>query len=91
MEIVDVIHDCKDGWHKFTSPQIPGLYIVAAADDLEEAYADIPRAIAELIFADRGRRPVVRAESSYAEYLKTLPASRRPSEIRHYSVEFLAA
>ena len=57
--IIDVIHSTQGVWHKFTSPQIPGLYMVVAGSDLERAYADIPKAIAELIFNDAGRRPVV--------------------------------
>lgn len=88
--IIDVIHELKDGWHKFTSPQIPGFYLVAEQNDLERAYDDIPRSIEALILHDRHERVTVRPEKTYADYLATLPQSHRPA-IRHYSVEKIAA
>ncbi len=88
--IIDVMHVHEDGWHKFTSSQIPGLYLIVESRDLEQAYDDIPRAIEELIFVDSGKRVTVRPEKTYSDYYKTLPDSHRPI-IRHYSVEPLAA
>jgi hypothetical protein len=88
--IIDVRHECANGWHEFTSPQVPGLYIVAEQDDLEAAYEDVPVVLALLIEADTGRKVTVKREPSYEEYVDALPESYRPS-IRHYSVEKLAA
>jgi hypothetical protein len=86
VEIVTVLDACEDGWHKFTSLEIPGLYMVVPQHDLEAAYRDIPRAIETLIFTDSGIRVSVRPETTYSEYLTSLPDSRRPIP-RHYSVE----
>ncbi len=90
MEMITVMHAHEDGWHEFTSPQIPGLYMIVESHDLGGAYEDLPRAIEELIFFDTGRRVVVKPEKTFSEYLITLPASHRPV-VRHYSVEQLAA
>jgi hypothetical protein len=82
VEIITVVHECEDGWHKFTSPEIPGLYMIVRQHDLEAAYSDIPRAIEMLIFADNGQRVSVRPQTTYSEYLKSLPESLR-SITRH--------
>ncbi len=88
--IIEVKHEVSNGWHEFTSPQVPGLYIVAEMDDLEAAYEDVPMVIAQLIEADFGLKVVVEREPSYSEYLDGLPEAFKPS-IRHYSVEKIAA
>jgi hypothetical protein len=88
--IIDVIHECSEGWHKFTSPQVPGFYLVAERDDLERAYEDIPRSIEALIFHDRKERVTVRPEKTYSDYVASLPEAHEPA-IRHYSVEKRAA
>jgi hypothetical protein len=90
VEIVTVLHECQEGWHKFTSLEIPGLYMVVPQNDLEAAYDDLPRAIAELIFADSGVRVSVRPQKTYSEHLDSLPESQHPIP-RHYSVERKAA
>jgi hypothetical protein len=90
MEIITVLHEAEDEWHKFTSLEIPGLYMVVRQDDLEAAYKDIPRAIEELILADTGKRVSVHPQKTYGEYLTTLPQSHHPVP-RHYSVERAAA
>jgi hypothetical protein len=90
VSIISVVHEFEDGWHKFTSLEVPGLYMVVSAHDLEAAYDDLPRAIELLIFMDTSKRVSVRSEKTYREYLNNLPQSHRP-EIRHYSVEPLAA
>ena len=88
--IIEVRHEFTNGWHEFTSPQIPGLYVVAELDDLEAAYEDVPVVIGQLIEADFGLKVTITREPSYEEYLEGLRESFRPS-IRHYSVMKLAA
>jgi hypothetical protein len=34
-----VKHEHRDGWHTFTSPQLPGLCV--ASTDLQKAYKDV--------------------------------------------------
>jgi hypothetical protein len=89
--IIDVSHTCSDGWHEFTSPQIPGLFLTAPRDDLPTVFEEIPVIIAELIKGDTGFAYSVKAEQSYDDYVARLPEEYRPTTIRHYSVEKLAA
>jgi hypothetical protein len=88
--IISVVHEYEDGWHKFTSLEVPGLYMVVGSHDLEAAYDDLPRAIELLIFMDTGKHVSVRPEKTYREYVGNLPQSHRPT-VRHYSVEPQAA
>jgi hypothetical protein len=85
--VIDVVHECSEGWHELTSPQIPGLYIVVEQDDLEAAFHDVPAAIEMLIEADTGRRVKVVQLESYDEYVEKLPPAYRPASIRHYTVQ----
>jgi hypothetical protein len=73
------VNDASDGgWHKFTSPQVPGFYIVAPDDSVDSAYADIPRAIELLYLHNRQQKVEVRSDRV---------AERGPrSAVRQYSV-----
>jgi hypothetical protein len=62
VEIITVLHKCENGWHEFTSPQIPGLFMVVEQTDLAAAWRDLPRAIEKLIFVDTGDRVTVMPE-----------------------------
>ena len=42
VEIITVLHECADGWHTFTSPEVPGFYMIVEESDLQGAYEDIP-------------------------------------------------
>ncbi len=84
-EIVDVRHVCTDGYHKFTSPQVPGLYLIAEQEHLEEVYAEIPQVIAAIINADFKSDVQVTIQKSYAAYENELPPEFKP-EFSHYSV-----
>lgn len=88
--IVGVLHEIDDGWHKFTSPQVPGLYIVVESRNLRTVYEDLPTAIAELIEAATHKKVVVRLEKTYDQFIKSLPETER-QDVLHYSVEPLAA
>jgi hypothetical protein len=84
--IVDVRHSCSDGWHKFTSVQVPGLYLVAEQNHLEEAYGEIPILIESIIRADFGTPVTVEIVQTYSDYLEKLPPEYHP-EFIHYSVK----
>jgi hypothetical protein len=88
-QVITVQHDCKDGWHAFTCPEVPGFHLVSTDSDLEAAYAQVPEAIAEIIEADTGFPTAVELENSYSEYLVKVPDEMRPA-IRHYSVKRIA-
>jgi hypothetical protein len=89
MKIIDVSHSCIDGWHEFTSRQVPGLYLIAEHDGLESAYNDLPLAIKHIVEADTGVEVVIEAHQTYDEYAETLPDHYFPSV--YYSIERVAA
>jgi hypothetical protein len=90
MEIVTVLHVCEEGWHKFTSPELPGLYMIVPQDDLGAAYADLPRAIEELIYADTGKRVSAQPQKTFGDCLSAIARTQDPIP-QHYSIEFKAA
>jgi len=52
MAKITVIHEKKDGWNEFTSPDLPGLYVACADADLELTFADLPNIISAIIAHD---------------------------------------
>ena len=87
--IIDVMHECGDGWHTFTSPHLPGLFLTAEQADLPAIYEQIPVAIAALAKADFGKDIVVKLVKSYSDYAAALPVTHQP--VSHYEVVDLAA
>jgi hypothetical protein len=85
-QVISVAHVCRDGWHTFTCPEVPGFHLVSTEADLEAAYAQVPEAIAEIIESDTGVPTEVELENSYSEYLAKLPDGMQPP-LRHYSVK----
>jgi hypothetical protein len=84
LRVVSVVHEIRDGWHKFTSPEMAGFYLVVAPDDLDAAYEDIPRAIELLLSADSGKRVAARLD------IGAQRSSPDPG-VQRYTVEFFAA
>lgn len=74
---VRVTYKHVDGWHVFTSPDLPGLYI--ASNDPEKAFRDVSKGIEALLKADEGIECVCVPEMSLAEFLRTFK-SKRPAE-----------
>lgn len=85
-QVITVEHEARDGWHQFTCLQVPGLFLLATDADLEQAYTELPAAIADIIEADEGVEMVVELENSYSQYLAKLPETMRPA-VRHYSIK----
>lgn len=81
MPIVDVVYEDVEGWHRFTSPHIPGLYVIVEPDQFWMGYEDVPRVIEMLAGADH-KRVAVRAVDS--------PPEKSKRKIIHYSVESIA-
>jgi len=65
---------------------VPGFHLISTEADLQDAYAQVPGAIAEIIESDTGVPTEVELENSYSEYLAKLPDGMRPS-VGHYSVK----
>lgn len=87
--IIDVSHECTDGWHTFTSTQVPGLLLMGEQADLEELYDEIPLVIAALAKADFGKDITVTPAQTYTEYAASLPVTHQA--VTHYVIRDMAA
>ena len=54
--VVSVRHERSDGFHVFTSPEVPGLYLLGPDNDYQGLESTIPEAIINLAEADQ-RKP----------------------------------
>lgn len=90
MEMITVLYECDDGWHKFTSPELPGLYMIVPPDDIAAACADLPSAIEALIYADTGTCVEVRPQRTFAAYVGERKDDNRLIP-QYYSIERRAA
>lgn len=88
--IIDVQHECENGWHVFTSPHVPGLFLTGQQDDLEELYDEIPHVICALARADFGQDVVVEPVQTYLQYVEGLPDGFKPG-VKHFSIQKIAA
>ena len=86
--IIEVRHDCAEGWHRFTSEQVPGLFLAGMREDLEEVYDEIPQVIAALLKCDFDRDVEVTPAQTYSVYAASLPDTHLP--VKHYTVRDLA-
>lgn len=57
-------------WHIFTSADVPGLYV--ASRDAQAAYDDVAPSIQALLRLNEGVECEVRAEQSFADFLRSL-------------------
>lgn len=69
-EITSIRVDYKnvEGWHVFTSEELPGLYV--ASQDPELAYNDVGTALEKLIELDTGATCRVSPEVPFSEFLR---------------------
>lgn len=84
-DILDVWHHRSDGYHKFTSPHVPGLYLVAEGRDLQEVYQEIPNVIAAIVKADFGHDVAVARENTCSLYHEVTDHMPGPT-ILHFSM-----
>ena len=84
-EIVDVWHHRSDGYHKFTSPHVPGLYLVTETKDLSDVYQEIPTIISALVKADFGYDVTVSREATCSIYHEITDHMAGPT-ILHFSL-----
>ena len=59
-----------DGWHIFSSDQLPGLYV--ASQDAKRAFADVATAIEKLLKLNEGLDVRAEPELSFEEFVRTL-------------------
>lgn len=88
--IITVLHETHEGWHTFTSEQVPGLFLTGREEDLQELYESVPRVIAELAKADFGFEVIVSQEKTFSDYMESFIPARVPP-LSHYSIKTQAA
>ena len=66
--VVSVRHEMTDGFHVFTSPQMPGFYLVGPDDDFPGLCDTIPTAIASLAEANLKKKFSVRPVDTFSAY-----------------------
>jgi len=91
--ILSVFHEHVAGWHTFTSPQMPGLFLTGPDEDFNALCDALPSTINALIEAE-GRRPVsIQAAESYHNNV-TEAAKADRQKVLHFmitSIERIAA
>lgn len=65
---IDIAYKMADGWHVFTSEQLPGLYV--ASPDAETAYNDVGPALEMLLKLDEGIVCKAKPELSFEEFVQ---------------------
>lgn len=76
---ISVDYKHVDGWHVFSSGDLPGLYV--ASKDAKEAYEDIPVAVEQLLKLNAGIECKAVPELSFDEFMASM-ARERPSRDR---------
>lgn len=71
---VAVKHEHRDGWHTFTSPQLPGLCV--ASTDLQKAYKDVALSIETLILLNCGQAVRAVAEQTFEKFFEARDRTR---------------
>lgn len=66
-----------DGWHVFTSDELPGLYV--ASNDAETAYNDVAPSIEKLLLLDEGVECTIRPELPFAAFVSMLRHADHPA------------
>jgi hypothetical protein len=64
----------RDGWHVFSSNDVPGLYV--ASKDPVKAYDDVPVALKQIMELDYACQWEVRRAPSFVEFRERLLKSR---------------
>ena len=63
--ILSVIHQHETGWHTYTSPQLPGLFLTGPEEDARALSDALPSTICALIEAADQRAVSIRQAESY--------------------------
>jgi hypothetical protein len=84
MPVVSVCYENIEGWHRFTSPQIPGFCVIVEPSQFQVGLDDVPRAIELIIASDHGKRVTATPLPTYSDY-STRTSPNKP-EVYHYAV-----
>lgn len=51
--IIDVVYDNVEGWHRFTSPELPELLVLVTPNEYDSGTAAVSRAIETLVESEK--------------------------------------
>ena len=77
---IAVAYKHVEGWHVFTSEELPGLYV--ASRNAERAYSDVAIAIQKLLKLDFGQDVTVAPESPLSVFLAQRGTRQRRSPVQ---------
>lgn len=69
--ILSVFHQLETGWHTYTSPQLPGLFLAGPDEDARALSDALPSTICALIEAADRRAVSIRRVESYRSRFTT--------------------
>ena len=81
---VRVQYKHRDGWHVFSSNDVPGLYV--ASKDPLKAYDDVPIALKAIMDMDYSCEWEVTRAESYEEFRRRIKPSRVLKPPRHLEI-----
>lgn len=80
--VVSVFYEDVEGWHRFTSPQMPGFCVIVEPPNYAAAVADIPEAIRVLYERDFKTTITI---TQLKTFMHHGPAEKPP--VLHFAIE----
>lgn len=84
--ILSVFHQHETGWHTFTSPQLPGLFLCGPDADAPALSDALPSTICALIEAADQRAVLIRRAESYRSHAAPGHNSVKARDVLHFLV-----
>ena len=85
--VLSVVHQHGTGWHTYTSPQMPGLFLTGPDEDAQALFDVLPSTICALIYAAEQRPASIHQTPSYRGRADC-PRHADVKEILHFLVAF---
>ena len=63
--VLSIVHQYGTGWHTYTSPQMPGLFLAGPDEDAQALLDVLPSTICALISVAEQRSASIRQTQSY--------------------------
>ena len=87
MAVLSIIHQYRTGWHTYTSPQMPGLFLTGPDEDAQALLDALPSTICALIHAAEQRSASIHRTQSYRGSTDQV-RNADVKEIMHFLVAF---
>ena len=87
MAVLSIVHQYRTGWHTYTSPQMPGLFLTGPDEDAQALLDALPSTICALIHAAEQRSPSIHQTRPYrgsADFARNADVK----EVLHFWVAF---